>query len=75
MRKNLAFALAVVALAAGVACAAGRFNKVVAIGDAAPDWVDIAGTDDKQHSLSDYKDAPVIVEIFTCNHCPVAQPL
>jgi len=73
MRKNLAFAFAVVALAAGMACAAGRFNKVVAIGDQAPDWTDIAGTDGKQHNLSDYKDAKVIVEVFTCNHCPVAQ--
>jgi peroxiredoxin len=73
MRKNLGFALATVALAASVACAAGRFNKVVSIGDAAPDWANIEGTDGKQHSLSDYKDAKMIVEIFTCNHCPVAQ--
>ena len=44
----------------------------VKIGDAAPDFKDIIGIDDKPHSLSDYKDAKVIVVVFTCNHCPVA---
>lgn len=44
----------------------------VKIGDAAPDFKDIIGIDDKTHSLADYKDAKVIVVVFTCNHCPVA---
>ncbi len=44
----------------------------VKIGDAAPDFKDIVGTDDKAHSLADYKDAKVVVVVFTCNHCPVA---
>ncbi len=42
------------------------------VGTAAPDWSSIIGIDDKQHSLSDYKDAKLIVTVFTCNHCPVA---
>ena len=42
------------------------------IGAAAPDWSGIIGVDDKEHSLSDYKDAKLIVTVFTCNHCPVA---
>ena len=43
-----------------------------AIGDAAPEWSAIIGTDDKEHSLADYKDAQLVVMVFTCNHCPVA---
>ncbi|MBI2823815.1 MAG: thioredoxin family protein [Planctomycetia bacterium] len=76
MRKNLAFplvAVMVVALASGAALAAGKFNKVVGVGDVAPDWSDAAGIDGKKHSLTDYKDAKVVVEVFTCNKCPVAQ--
>jgi len=42
------------------------------IGDPAPSFSELIGVDDKKHSLSDYKDAKVIVLIFTCNHCPVA---
>ncbi len=71
MRKISAIAVAIVILSAAAATA-GRFNKVVNIGDAAPAWTDLEGTDGKRHSLSDYKDAKVIVEVFTCNHCPVA---
>jgi peroxiredoxin len=42
------------------------------VGDKAPDWSALPGIDDKQHSLSDYKDATLVVLVFTCNHCPVA---
>jgi peroxiredoxin len=43
------------------------------IGDAAPDWKGIVGVDDKTHNLADYKDAKLVIVVFTCNHCPVAQ--
>ena len=43
------------------------------VGDAAPDWSGIIGVDDEKHSLSDYRKAEIIVLVFTCNHCPVAQ--
>jgi len=72
MRKSLAIALVVSMLIVGTAFA-GKFNKVLKTGDQAPAWPSITGTDGKQHSLEDYKDAKVIVAIFTCNHCPVAQ--
>lgn len=52
---------------------AGRYNSKLNIGDKAPDFQNIIGVDDKEHSLSDYKDAKAIVLIFTCNSCPVAQ--
>ena len=35
-------------------------------------WAGIVGTDDKPHGLADYKDAKLVVVVFTCNHCPVA---
>jgi len=45
----------------------------LSIGDAAPNWSELVGTDDKKHDLAEYKEAKVVVMIFTCNHCPVAQ--
>src|SRR5688572_16628286 len=52
---------------------AGKFNKVLSIGDAAPQFSQLAGTDDKPHSLADFKEAKAVVVVYTCNHCPVAQ--
>ena len=63
----LLFLTTVVLLRGGVAFAAG-----LKIGDPAPDFNHIVGTDDKQHSLSDFKDAKLVALVFTCNHCPVA---
>lgn len=40
------------------------------IGQPAPAWRYIQGTDEKLHSLSDYKDARLIVVAFLCNKCP-----
>ena len=42
------------------------------IGDPAPEWKELKGTDDKTHSLSDLKDKHVVVVCFTCNSCPYA---
>ena len=38
-------------------------------GDMAPDF-ELLGIDDKQHSLSNYKDYKGLLVIFICNHCP-----
>ena len=38
-------------------------------GDMAPDF-ELLGVDDKQHSLSNYKDYKGLLVIFICNHCP-----
>ncbi len=62
----LLLALAVL-LPAAVALAAS-----VKVGDAAPDFKNITGIDDQPHSLSDFRDAKLVVLVFTCNHCPVA---
>ena len=51
---------------------AGEFNKVLSPGDAAPAFADLPGTDGKKHALADWKETPVVVVVFTCNSCPVA---
>ena len=43
------------------------------IGATAPAWENLAGTDDKQHSLADLADAKAVAVVFTCNTCPVAR--
>ena len=48
----------------------GLLNSKLKIGDAAPEWKDLVGTDDKKHSLTDLHDKHVIVVCFTCNACP-----
>jgi peroxiredoxin len=39
------------------------------LGAGAPDF-NLPGVDDRNYSLSDFGDAPVLVVAFTCNHCP-----
>ena len=51
---------------------AGEFNKKLSIGDPAPVWKDLPGTDGKKHSLANLKDKDVVVVVFTCNSCPIA---
>ena len=62
--------LAVFLLAA--AALAGTYNKQLSIGDAAPDWKDLVGTDGQKHSLTEFQDKDVLVLCFTCNTCPYA---
>ena len=62
----------IVALALSAGALAGKFNKQVNIGDNGPKFTKLIGTDDKKHSMDDYKEAKVLVVAFTCNHCPVA---
>ena len=51
---------------------AGEYNPVREIGDAAPEWTKLPGTDGKTHSLADLKDKDAVVVVFTCNSCPYA---
>jgi peroxiredoxin len=50
----------------------GEFNKKISVGDPAPAWKDLPGTDGKTHSLDDLKEKEVVVVVFTCNSCPIA---
>src|ERR1700744_5753172 len=47
-------------------------HPILALGSPAPDF-SLPGVDGKTHKLSDYASSPVLVVVFTCNHCPIAQ--
>lgn len=47
-------------------------HPILAIGLPAPNF-ELPGIDGAIHKLSDYSASPVLVVIFTCNHCPIAQ--
>lgn len=47
-------------------------HPVLAIGSSAPNF-ELPGIDGAMHKLSDYSASRVLVVIFTCNHCPIAQ--
>lgn len=51
---------------------AGEAHPILAIGSPAPTF-ELPGIDGAVHKLSDYSASPVLVVIFTCNHCPIAQ--
>jgi len=73
MQRVVATALALVLGLVLVSNAqAGKFNKKLNIGDSAPVFKDLPGTDEKNYSLADLKDKDVVVVVITCNHCPVA---
>ncbi len=42
------------------------------LGSLAPDF-SLPGVDGKTHSLSSFKDKPILVVAFWCNHCPYVQ--
>ncbi len=50
----------------------GDEHKTLEIGAAAPDFK-LMGVDGKTYSLTSFKNAEVLVIVFTCNHCPTAQ--
>jgi peroxiredoxin len=52
---------------------AGKHNKTLDVGDAAPQFSGLQGVDGKTYSLADFEKKDVIVVVFTCNGCPVAQ--
>jgi peroxiredoxin len=43
------------------------------VGDPAPAFEGLVGTDDKKHSLEEFEEAKAVALVFTCNHCPVAK--
>jgi peroxiredoxin len=59
-------------LIVAAASMAAETHPILPIGSAAPDFA-LQGTDGKIHRLSDYASSPILVVVFTCNHCPVAQ--
>ena len=43
------------------------------IGEKAPDFQDLLGTDGKRYSLDSFTNVPTLVLIVSCNHCPYVQ--
>ncbi len=63
--------LAVLLITLGAA-SAEEVHPTLALGASAPDF-SLPGVDGQIHKLSDYASSPVLVVVFTCNHCPIAQ--
>ena len=66
MRKLVLFLL--LSITAG----AQERHPILALGSSAPDFA-LMGVDGKVHRLNDYAASPVLVVVFMCNHCPIAQ--
>lgn len=66
------FSAVLLAVVMCVPLSAGEYNEKLNIGDAAPVWSGLPGTDGKKHSLSDFQDKDVVVVVFTCISCPTA---
>jgi len=39
------------------------------LGQKAPDF-DLPGVDGKRHNLTEFKTSPILIVLFSCNHCP-----
>lgn len=51
---------------------AQQAHPILAIGSPAPNF-ELPGIDGATHKLSDYSASPILIVIFICNHCPIAQ--
>jgi len=74
MTMNGRLTVLAMAMVCGLALSAdaGKFNKQLSIGDAAPDWSGLEGVDGGTYSLKELADKEVVVIAFTCNTCPYA---
>jgi peroxiredoxin len=57
---------------AAVSALSQEHHPILALGSSAPSF-ELPGVDGKVHKLRDYAASPVLVVVFTCNHCPIAQ--
>jgi len=48
-------------------------SEMLRIGDRAPEFRALQATDGKRYSLETFKDAKVLIVVFSCNHCPYVQ--
>jgi peroxiredoxin len=51
---------------------AGKYNDVLSVGDKVPSFDPLPAVDGTKKSLADF-DAKVLIVVFTCNSCPIAQ--
>lgn len=73
MFRGVIVALVVAGLALTGPAHAGKYNRKLKIGDAAPAFKELDGVDGKKHSFDEFKNKDVVVLVITCNHCPVAR--
>ena len=82
-RKTSRLLMSIVALSLTFSCVAGWGQDsvphqnsdappILKIGSHAPDF-SLPGVDGKTHSLKDYAPSKVLVVIFSCDHCPIAE--
>ncbi len=50
-----------------------HFFLMLELGKSAPNFEELKATDGKNYSLSSFSSKPVLVVIFSCNHCPYVQ--
>jgi len=74
MRRTIRRTLVLAAglLWVGLACLPALAAGSLEIGAAAPDF-SLPGVDGKTYTLESFRDAEILVVIFTCNHCPTSQ--
>ena len=75
MKKSTLFFAVFVLLLCGVISSfkpSSGDHPTLAIGTQAPDF-SLSGVDGKTYTLSSFKNSPILVIVFTCNHCPTAQ--
>lgn len=70
MRKSMRRVLIFLLLAPGAS--AQETHPILALGSPAPQF-ELPGVDGAIHKLADYSSSPILVVVFTCNHCPIAQ--
>jgi peroxiredoxin len=70
MPKKFAFILAMFVMS--LSLWGQQTHPILPLGSPAPDFA-LPGVDGKIHKLSDYASSPILVVVFTCNHCPIAQ--
>lgn len=72
MTKTTNWLLCLALTAVTLPANAASNHPILQPGSKAPDF-HLPGIDGKMHSLADYASSPVLVIVFTCNHCPIAQ--
>ncbi|WP_425613683.1 thioredoxin family protein [Anatilimnocola sp. NA78] len=68
---SLSLAIGMLLVSCGLALA-GKYNKTLSIGDAAPSWSELKDPAGKSHSLADLKEKDVVIVAFICNTCEYA---
>ena len=71
-RKRILVVILTVLFIAGFGRPALGQYKTLEIGQRAPDF-DLPGVDGRNYKLADFAKADILMIIFTCNHCPIAQ--